>query len=91
MGAWGLAVQVLLPVPLIFLVLLSTPTPQSMQRFILRICKSTLALPALGVFTVFHMGMFISACAFAVSLRATYMVRCGSQPARLFDQPMHNS
>jgi hypothetical protein len=75
MGAWGLAVQILLPVPLVFLVLLCTPTPIGLRKLIMRVCKRVLALPALGILTVFHMGMFVSACAFASSVRSTYQVR----------------
>lgn len=75
MGAWGYALMVLLPVPVTFLILLSAPIPHSVQKLVIRFCSSVLALPALGVFTVFHIGTFVAACTFAAALWSTYHVR----------------
>jgi hypothetical protein len=79
--------MVLMPVPVVFLVLLSVPAPAKLQRLVLRVCSSVLALPALGVFTVFHMGTFVSACAFAEAMWSTWEVRLFSPPRHAIDSP----
>jgi hypothetical protein len=73
-GVWGVAIVVLLPIPLVFLLLLSLPTPVSIRKMVLRICSKTLALQSFGVFTLFHFMMGVSCITFAIQVYSTYQV-----------------
>jgi hypothetical protein len=74
-GAWGVAVIVLLPVPLTFLTLLALPgVPKGIRRFILAVCRNVLALQTFGVLKLFHFMTMVSGITFASQVYATHQV-----------------
>lgn len=82
-GVWSIAALVLLPIPLVFLLLLSLPTPVKVRKIIMAICSKTLAIQSFGAMTLFHFMMIVSALTFAGQVVATRQVcllsvgRCG--------------
>lgn len=74
-GVWTVAVVVLLPIPLTFLLLLSIPTPKAVKKIIMSICSNTLAIKSFGVFTLFHFLMFVAAVTFAAQCWGTKQAR----------------
>lgn len=73
-GVWGVAIVVLLPIPLTFLLLLSLPTPKGIRKVIINICRNTLAIQTFGIFTLFHFLMFVAAVTFAAQVWGTMEV-----------------
>mmetsp|Transcript_12515 Transcript_12515/g.37575 ORF Transcript_12515/g.37575 Transcript_12515/m.37575 type:complete len:163 (+) Transcript_12515:250-738(+) len=71
MGAWGLIVDAVLPVPIVFICLLLAPAPRWFTRGTLRITERTLGLEFFHTFKLLHVMLVISGLAFLSSCRTT--------------------
>lgn len=87
MGAWGLIVDAVLPVPIIFICLLLAPAPRWFTRGVLRVTEKTLGLEFFHTFRLLHVMLLISAIAFLSSCRTTASL----YSTKIIDNPMMNA
>lgn len=71
-GAWGLALQVLLPIPTVLLILLSIPTPRTFKRALLRFADVVLSIKIFSTVKLGHFFLMCAGLAFATSTYKTF-------------------